>query len=363
MMTCFSSTARHIAIGVVFGTMSWTIAVREALAQHRSHQLQDQPPSSITVGHKTVEVIGLRRWTLGMVQDSLKKYAPEADLGTHACAAILRYKLGFADAASSSYIEQSTPDARTPQVERVTVLVMEPQDSARIRSRAVPLDSTAPYAPWQDIRALVRTKPNEVSTAIQLGGLFEPDSMASWLARFSRDTASIRRAWQLRSRHATPGEHATARDLLVSSPDMFTRISAVLVLTGAGDRDSTSHALVQAMLESEGAVRSFAASALQAVSREHPRRRDWTPVAPAIHAILDGTGLYQLTPMVSALNATQVGPSDARAFLANGGRMLLNLFQSSFPSNREPAHKLLIALRGKDLGSAVGPWRAWIESL
>jgi hypothetical protein len=34
-------------------------------------------------GGKTVEVLGLRNWTLRMVEDSLAKYAPQDSLHTH----------------------------------------------------------------------------------------------------------------------------------------------------------------------------------------------------------------------------------------------------------------------------------------
>src|SRR4051812_34702076 len=48
---------------------------------------------------KRLEILGLKRWTLAMIQDSLARYAPHDSLLSHACAAILRGKLHFADAA------------------------------------------------------------------------------------------------------------------------------------------------------------------------------------------------------------------------------------------------------------------------
>ena len=50
---------------------------------------------------RVVEVLGLRRWTLAMLQDSLARYAPGERLERHSCAAALRYRLGFADAAAT----------------------------------------------------------------------------------------------------------------------------------------------------------------------------------------------------------------------------------------------------------------------
>src|SRR4051812_28278239 len=50
-----------------------------------------------------LELIGLKRWTVPMIQDSLRRYAPTDSLMSHACAAILRQKLRFADASVVYY--------------------------------------------------------------------------------------------------------------------------------------------------------------------------------------------------------------------------------------------------------------------
>ena len=84
------------------------------------------PPTPQAASLKTedaeIEIIGLREWTLEMVQDSLAKYAPEDGLATHACAAALRTKLGFADASVS--ISFSRPGMR-----RVDIAVVEPVEN------------------------------------------------------------------------------------------------------------------------------------------------------------------------------------------------------------------------------------------
>ena len=90
---------------------------------------------------KAVEVLGIERWSLRMIQDSLDKYAPGESLVSHTSAAVLRYKLGFADASSNSY--RMSEDT----LERVVVAVVEPQDSARVRHGTLPMDSTTPYQP------------------------------------------------------------------------------------------------------------------------------------------------------------------------------------------------------------------------
>ena len=50
-----------------------------------------------------VEVMGLKRWTLPMLRDSIRHYVPGQDLHDAACMVTLREKLGFADALVTTY--------------------------------------------------------------------------------------------------------------------------------------------------------------------------------------------------------------------------------------------------------------------
>src|SRR3954466_7778316 len=50
--------------------------------------------------NRAVEIIGLRWWTVDMLQDSLGKYSPGVTLDSANIVAILRSQLHFADAAA-----------------------------------------------------------------------------------------------------------------------------------------------------------------------------------------------------------------------------------------------------------------------
>lgn len=87
-----------------------------------------------------VEVMGLNRWTIPMLRDSIRHYVPGQDLHDAACMATLREKLGFADALVMHYVN-------SPQSEFLLIKVVEPQDRARVQWRPVPADS------FQSLRA------------------------------------------------------------------------------------------------------------------------------------------------------------------------------------------------------------------
>jgi hypothetical protein len=78
-----------------------------------------------------------------MIQDSLRRYAPKDSLLSHACAAILREKLKFADA---SVVYHTTTIAGKPMKPYMAVTVVEPQDSGLIRYRE-PFRDSQPARP------------------------------------------------------------------------------------------------------------------------------------------------------------------------------------------------------------------------
>jgi hypothetical protein len=87
-------------------------------------------------------------------------------------------------------------------------------------------------------------------------------------------------------------------------------------------------------------------------------------MAPAVHAILDGTSLFQLESLAELLtDRPEIGPQHASPFLRNGGEMLLNYLASEQPTLSLPARRLLVKLRGSDLGTDVAAWRRWIAGL
>ena len=144
---------------------------------------------------------------------------------------------------------------------------------------------------------------------------------------------------------------------------MYDRATAALILANFGARDDTWWALTDALRESDGMVKSVAAHVLQSLDERSPRAVRWGPAATGIHAILDGTSLFELPQLIAVLTRTGAGPAYARPFLRGGGEMLLAYLGSANPMLSSTSHQLLVQLRGNDLGAAVGPWRAWIAGL
>ena len=204
-----------------------------------------------------VELIGLRRWTVPMIQDSLRVHAPKDSLLSHACAAVLRDKLRFADASVAFYPAGSWGLAK----DYVAVTVVEPQDSARVRYRPEPRD-TAPDVPaWAPARRLATAQEYAYALLLQ-----RPDLLLGRRAPEPRDSA-VRAALPLRAflrAHRRPADRDRALRALASDGNPRNRATAVLVLANFAAEDRTWWALADALRDPDGRV--------GAAGRAAPRR-------------------------------------------------------------------------------------------
>jgi hypothetical protein len=301
-------------------------------------------------GNKTVEVIGLEDWTVPMLQDSLRKYADGVTLDSHACAAVLRMQLGFADAAVQKFI------ARMPSgsTEYVAVSVVEPADSARVRRRAVGRDSVGFPAEYAALEGLMRRHPG-VGFAL-VNDLREASPM------IQDDSAAVRQAWALVDAQRRPEGFALAARVLESHPNYHARVLAATILRDAPADDALLYTLVRAMRDEVDMVGDLASSVAARMAAER-RGVDWTPVAADVHAILDGSSLYALDEVMQAAVASGVDTRHAAPFLAGGGHAVLARLGAENERMWGGAHRLLVALRGEDLGRDPAAWRAWIATL
>jgi hypothetical protein len=323
------------------------LAASTALGATAAHA--QQPPSILDLADgRRIYVFGLRRWTVSMLQDSLAKYSPADSLQSHACAGKLRYTLHFADASAETL---NMGDGR-PHI--IAVSVREPQDSARVKYRLMPLDTTAPRPEWTFISRLQATDPAAFFDGARA---FLGDTSAA------HDSAAMAvRDWLV----TFPTQHrmADAVSTLKTSRNYRDRQTAAILLAHSPDVQATWSLLLDAMRESDGPVKAAAVRTLASVATRSRRAPNWGPLAPSINAILDGTSLMLMAGFIDILlSRPELGPAMATPFLRGGGEMLVNYAASDHPIYGHRAHALLVKLRGSDLGRNPEPWRKWIASL
>jgi hypothetical protein len=304
--------------------------------------------------NRVVEIIGLRRWTADMIRDSLKKYAPDDPLESDATAANLRNLLGFADAATSIHNVVFDEDDKAT----ITIAVREPSDSARVRYAQQALDTIPARREWTAIARSLNDTADRVWPAVAAAHLDRVplDSPAD-----SQAAMPVIKAITARKAAA---DYDAALQTIESSNSEPDRAIAALILVNFPERDGAWHALLKAAVGREQGRDAFVAQhALVALAEHSARPVDWSPMTSTIHDVLEGTALGALAPLAAALAATGASPVQAPRYLAGGGEMLTALVESENPDVRDPAHDLLVKLRGQDLGFEPGPWRDWIKTL
>jgi hypothetical protein len=325
--------------------------------------------------NRVIEVIGLRRWTTDMIQDSLRKYAPRQTLDSANVASTLRYKLHFADAAVDTSVQVFDENETT----QVTVGVREPQDSARVHYVPQTLDTIPRVAEWKAITAKLTGGDNARRLSVVARRHLEgpPREIVDSSVRAHPTTSRLGYAFETPedsvaassvldalAKRTSDRDFATALQTIEQSTSLPDRIVAALILANFPARDSAWRALVRtAVGQRQAQDASIAAQGLVGLSERFARPVDWTPVATTIHDVLDGTALMALPAVAAAVARTGGAPRDARAYLGGGGEMLTAYLESANPDLSEPAHRLLVALRGSDLGTDPEPWRAWIRTL
>jgi hypothetical protein len=226
------------------------------------------------------------------------------------------------------------------------------------------MDTTGPYRPWRRAVDAVSRRPDVVQVALGSYLRWRRDSAHATVPIWARqDSAAIEAYWRFMASHAREADYRTARQMLLHDRNYRNRVVAVSILANFVDRDATLHTLVEAVLEADGMVKSMAAVVLERIANDAPRRVDWRPAQARLHAILDGTSLFQFPTIMQLLLRTGADSTLAKPLLAKGGQMVLAYLAAQHPPSRGAAHQLLIALAGRDLGEDVTPWRQWVATL
>ncbi len=308
-----------------------------------------------------VEVLGLKRWTLVMLQDSIRRYAPGQELHDAACMITLRDSLHFVEASVVGY-EMGPPGG--PARTLLSIKVVEPEQAASVQwdeRRRNDFTSLLPdYAPL--------ILPLTDST----GGVWS-GRLVNWLQlaegeRRQRALASApasarqdaERLSAFLDGHARETDRARAMRVLARDGLWVNRMTAVAVLSRFAAHDSTWLALVRALRDPHEGVRQTA----EVVIRGLPSRAiDWRPSTDDLRLLVGGTNLSAIETVFTLLARTSVAPELASPLLRDNGQWVLDHLGSEMPMAGDAAHRFLVRLNaGHDLGRTRAAWAPWVQS-
>lgn len=336
------------------------IVVAVALGTITAAALPAQSPVVVQQGKRTVEVMGLEKWTVRMLEDSIERVAPGQKLGDAACMATLRYTLGFRDALVRRYVGF---DRNDPDKQFVSVRVIEPSrvDPWR-RVSSNKFESLLPeYAalilPVTDSTGSVW--PVRLMFAYQVADSARRAEMLS-----SADSLALidyQRSERFLASQSSSAQRDRAIAVLDSSASPSNRMAAALVLLKHPSEERARLALTRALRDPHEGVRSIASISLQYFPAQ---RVDWTPLIGDLRALLAGANLEQTETVMDMLVDTGVGPSLAAPLLRGNSRWVLQLLASKAPMTAASTRRFLTALNnGADLGATPGAWAKWAQTL
>lgn len=303
-----------------------------------------------------VEVIGLHRWTLAMLRDSLSSRRPGLTLEDAACMRVLREELGFPDASVDDLSFQES--ATSPERHFVVMKLVEPGDSARSSWRRVktPAGWRVPPA-YDSALAAIGDSAGTLLPALviplvqQVARGRTADSPA---AAQTRETAAVR---TLLAREAGRGGRARAASILRQGT-LSQRMLAAMVLSQFPQHDKTWEELIMALRDPAPNVREVAHVALGAMPARAIR---WTPrVVPSLRALLGGTNVGATELVFGILAATKVPPSLAPTLLRDNGEWILMQLAAANPVTRGATRNFLVQMNGGvDVGTSAA-WARWL---
>lgn len=361
--------ARTLALSVV--ALVALVAIGSAQPAHASAQT---PPGTLGVESYAspqglVEVLGLRRWTLDMLRDSVRARRPGVELHDAACMVVLRDSLGFPDALVRELNYAARANARAERF--LVIKLVEPGDTARVR--------WVTTASVDSFRVLRPSFAPLILGAADSAGSFRPGALLYPL-QFGADTvrlaalisrmpparravtvADVERVRAFRAAHAGEASWRAALRTLGSDGVYANRVAAAVVLAGFPERDSTWRALVSSLRDGNQTVRTTALTVLEALPATPI---DWAPAVPALRALLGGTNLEASEAVFRTLARTRVAPTLAAPLLRGNSDWVLAHLRARTPGAAESARALLVQLHGGvDLGSDPAAWTQWLGEL
>ena len=302
-----------------------------------------------------VEIIGLERWTAQGLLDAIQQTAPGQPLA--ACAATMRFELGFADAGVFGYLESTTSRS-----ERYTVIIGV-EDRARVRYRTAGSETIDLPESWQ---ALASVADEDIGTLGMARELFDlrndPETARKFATLFGADLTSIERVWELIADRDSEQDRLLAHRLLANADSWSSRAIAATVLVNFGEHDAVWHDLVSATIDPIGQVSGAATSVLGSLAQmERSRPVRWDAARGPIAAVLDGTNPFAFKTVIEVLAATEIEPAFGREFIRESPDLLLAHVGAQHEITRQPAIDLLKAVSGEDFGADPEAWAEWID--
>ena len=332
-------------------TAAGTVLLLALTAAPATSQVLDGPDGP-------VEFIGLERWGGQELFDAIQELHPDRPFS--ACAAVMRFELGFADAGAFLYRSVGSSESYT--------VVVGVEDSARVRYRPVGSETVALPETWQTLRTVAGEDPRTLNAAartIHSRGFFNRifNSPRRVAERMGADPETLDRVLDLVDGADGEEDRRLAHDVLARDSSMAARAVATLVLGNFIDDDTSWHTLVGSAIDPHAQVSNTALSMLDGLSKQDLDPVGWSAGRAPVSAVFAGTNPFAFADVLRVLVATDIDPEFGRELVRENPDLLLAYVGAEHEYTRKPAVAFMEAVSGKDFGADAEAWTVWVNGL
>lgn len=340
-------TARTTPVATLFALLAVTAVT--PLAPPAAAQVLPGPSGP-------VEFIGLQNWEAEELFEAIQAVDPDRPF--HACAAVMRMELGFADAGAFLY--------RNPPSDQWYTVVVGVEDSARVRYRSPGNERFALPEAWRKLLDIMdddwATMAAAAYTLPSRGGFLGFLNRAGRQAEeMGADPELYGQLSDLVDDADTDEDRRLIHDVLARDASAEARAVATLLLVNFMDDDASWHALVGSVIDPAPQVSQVAMSMLSSMVSRRNDFVDWSGARAPLSAILGGTNPFAFMQVLQILVATDIDPGFGQQLVRENPDLLLAYAGAEHEWTRVPALRLLTAVSGEDFGTDIEAWRAWIN--
>lgn len=297
-------------------------------------------------GGETIEFIGLKKWTVKQLQDSVRKHDPKGKLSF--CAATLKSELKFCDASVIYYYRNDTTYDGV-------ITVIEPQDSLLVKRNALFEGENDLQSEWYDFSDKYRKYGYETSLA-QRTRLLTDDSARIELEQFVKqvqrikiDTAIFR---EIRTLLRTNSVNVKNLSKIVhTSWNPYSRGVAILAMSGLPDNDTCLASVVHGLLDIAVSSSSVipAEESLSFIMKHRKNQILLPPLYKDLRTLVNGANLFAYGEVMNLISLGKPTEKDFREIFTteHSRHLLFSHLRAATPLARKFATELISIVNPK----------------
>jgi len=310
----------------------------------------------------TIEFIGLEKWTIEMVSDSMKKYANGAELNQIYCNSVLD-DVGFPSATAISDFK----DGKMV----VTVSLIEHQYSDLIQFTDIPKDTLPLNEDWIWINKYFDKYPIKFQLALAAYGDYlnrDFESIMDFMDEFSEtlkkfgmeiDTTHFGELWSGLEKHNKKSDFKKAKKIILNDANFENRLPAICILANF-NHNPESYDLLFHLFRSKNEFNSnFASKVFQTMLNSPVSNLNVLKHKDHLIPLLNGTNIeHFLNVMAFLMNDIYRTRKETKFIILHSERLLTHYLKSDYFKNE--TMEILKKLYGEDFENR-DEWLAYLQ--